>query len=272
MMIFSILFTICAVGVLGADEAVLVADSMRYDPNAKLVVATGNVHITNPDGEVFGDAGSGATGGDSFEIHGNVRGHYKDRDGGVVNFSCASATVVGADNTSRVLTAKGDVKISKAKDDLAADVVVWNGGKDIYSAAGNVLGEFETYSIDADIVSKDVDHISARTVRKFYERDRKITFSADSAEGNIKDNEITELTASGNVFVAMPDKKGAMTTATGSRGIYSLARGTVVLTGSVVVRQAGRILNSENVVYFLDTGHIDAHGNPSIVFETNRKK
>ncbi|MDR3076484.1 MAG: hypothetical protein LBU26_04205 [Synergistaceae bacterium] len=255
-----------------AAETTLVADSMRYDTNSAVITATGNVHIASPDGEVFGDAGSGEAGGGHFEMRGNVRGHYKDTDGGVVNFSCASAAVDGRDEASRVVTASGDVKLSKNNDKLSADVIVWHSGAEMYSASGRVLGEFETYSIDADAVSRDVDTFSAQTVRKFYERGRKMTMTASRADGIIKNNEVTEMTAEGGVVITMPDKDGVMTRATGRKGIYSIDKGTVVLSGNATVTQPGRVLHSENIVYFLGTGHIDAQGSPSLTLETNRDK
>jgi lipopolysaccharide export system protein LptA len=261
--------TVCAAAVIAADEATLVADGMRYDPSTEVITAAGNVHITNPDGEVFGDAGSGSTNGSYFEIRGSVRGHYRSKGGGVVNFSCAEATVAGPDN-ARVVTASGGVKLTRGKDSLSARVVVWNTGNVNYSATGDVLGEFEAYSIDADAVSRDLDRFSASTIRKFYERGSKITMSASRADGVLKDKVVSELIAEDNVVVTMPDKDGVMTRATGGKGIYSLARGTVVLSGRATVTQAGRVLHSNNIVYFMDTGHIDAQGNPSLTFETDR--
>jgi lipopolysaccharide export system protein LptA len=263
--------TICAAAVIAADEATLVADTLRYDPATGVVAAAGNVHITNIDGEIFGNAGSGATNGSKFEIHGNVRGHYRDKDGGIVNFSCAEATVEGPDNSNKVVTASGDVKLDRGKDNLSARVVVWNTEIIKYSAEGNVLGEFEAYSVDADVVSRDVDKFAARTVRKFYERDRKITMSAAKADGILKGEAVSEMIADGSVVITMPDKDGVMTRATGNRAIYSLDRGTVVLSGRASITQTGRVLHSDNIVYFMDTGHIDAQGNPSITFDTNRK-
>ena len=254
-----------------AAEVILVADSMRYDPNTNLITAAGNVHVTNPDGEVFGDYGSGSSDGDNMEMHGNVRGNYMDLDGGVINFSCESAVITGRDNSNRVITATGDVKVSKGNDKLSARTVVLHAEVPIYSASGEVLGEFEAYSIDADDVSRDIDAISARNVRKFYERTRKVTMSAARADGILQGEEISEMTAEGNVVITMPDNDGVMTRATGNKGIYSLARGTVVLSGGASITQKGRALNSDSIVYFLDTGHIDAHGSPSLIFEPDRK-
>jgi len=253
-----------------AAETILVADSMRYDPNTGLITATGNVRITNPDGEVFGDNVSGYSDADNIEMHGNVRGHYKDRDGGVLNFSCASAEIVGRDSSNRVITAKGGVNLSKGNDTLSASTVVWHSRAPRYSASGGVLGEFAAYSIDADDASREEDAFSAQNVRRFYERTRNITISASRIDGIIKDEEVVEMTAGGGVVITMRDRNGVMTRAIGARGIYSVARGTVVLSGGATITQTGRVLNSDEIVYFLDTGHIDAQGSPSIIFETDR--
>jgi len=253
-----------------AAEVTLVADSMRYDPNTGVITAAGNVHVTNPDGEVFGDTGSGDSEGNNLEMHGNVRGHYKDQDGGVINFSCDSVVIVGRDNSNRVITATGNVDLSKGADKMSADTVVWHTGAPVYRASGKVLGEFGAYSIDADDISRDADAFFARNVRRFYERTRRITMSASKADGIIQGDEVAEMTAEGNVVITMPDSEGTMTRATGRKGIYSQARGTVVLSGGATITQTGRLLTSDNIVYFLDTGNIDAQGNPSITFETDR--
>ena len=259
----------CAVGAALPEEAVLVADSMKYDPGNGIITASGNVHIANPDGEIFGDRGSGTVAGDNFEIHGNVRGNFKQEDGRIVKITCKSATLSGP-NGDRVVTASGGVRLTRGEESLTAEVVVWSTGTDRYSADGNVLSSFGTYAIDADVVSRDMDRFSARTVRRFSEKRRNIVMSADSAEGAIKNEEVTEMTATGNVDVTMPDKDGVMTRATGNKVVYSVERGTMVLTGNAIVAQTGRRLRSESIVYFLDTGHIDANGSPSLTFETRQ--
>ena len=260
-----------AVTVFAADTmTTLVADSMRFDPNTNLITAEGNVHITNPDGEVFGDFGSGNTDGNNIEMRGNVRGNYRDRDGGVINFSCDSVEIVGRDNSDRIITAMGGVELFKANDALSANRVVWYSGVQRYSASGEVIGEFEAYSIDADDVSREENSFSARNVRRFYERTRNITMSASRVDGILSGEEIVETTADGGVVITMPDSNGVMTRATGAKGIYSVARGTVVLSGGATVTQQGRVLNSNEIVYFLDSGQFNAQGNPSIVFETER--
>jgi lipopolysaccharide transport protein LptA len=251
-----------------ADEAPLTSDSMRYDPGNGRVYANGRVHITHPDGEIFGDAGSGAADASFFEIHGNVRGHFSDKSGRVVKLACREAQVKGKDPKSRVVTASGDVRLTRGKEWLNAAVIVWRPASDRYSAHGGVKGETDGYAIDSDTASRDMDAFAATGVRRFYASERKFTLASDHARGRLKGREITEVTASGNVVMSAPDKDGNMTRATGDSAVYSVARGTIVLSGGSSVIQRGRELRSESVVYYLDTGRVNAQGRPSLTFET----
>ncbi|MDR3281320.1 MAG: hypothetical protein LBT23_12520 [Synergistaceae bacterium] len=263
--------TACAAGALLAQEATLTADSMNYNPNSRVITVEGNVHITGQAGEIFGDAGRGSTVGDNFEMWGNVKGRFTHKDGSVVNITCATASLKGRDKNS-VVTASGDVRITRGTERLAADAVRWSTSVESYSATGNVLGSFTAYSIDADAVSRNLNAFEATNIRKFHENSRKITMSASRADGTIKNNEVTEMTAEGGVVATTPNKDGGMTRIAGDKAVYSLARGTLVVTGRANITQTGRALHSESLVYFLDSGRIDAVGAPSLTFETDRKK
>ncbi|MDR1581014.1 MAG: hypothetical protein LBS35_11705 [Synergistaceae bacterium] len=258
-------------GAMSAEQATMVADSMRYDPAASVITASGSVHVTHPDGEIFGDKGSGSVDGRNFEIHGNVRGHFKDNDGASVSLECADAYLNTGNGGTRTITAKGSATLTRRAEKISADSITWDLPGDKYSAFGNVLGDFETYAVDADAVSRDARIISARAVRKFHEKARKMTISADNAEGVIIDGLISELAAAGSVVITAPDKSGSMTKATGGKCVYSRDSNTVVVTGNATVTQTGRRLNSERIVYYADTGRIDATGNPALTFETERR-
>jgi lipopolysaccharide transport protein LptA len=99
-----------------------------------------------------------------------------------------------------------------------------------------------------------------------------MTMSADKADGAIKNEQILELVATGNVVITVPDENNSITRATGDRGVYSRDKNTVVVTGRATVTQTGRKLNSEKIVYHIDTGDIDATGSPVFTFETENKK
>lgn len=258
-------------GVMSAEQATMVADSMRYDPAASVITASGSVHITHPDGEIFGDNGAGSVDGRDFEIHGDVKGHFRDKDGISVDMKCADAYLKTGNDDTRTLTAKGSATLTKRAEKISADSITWQSSGDRYAAFGSVLGDFETYSVDADAVSRDARIFSASAVRKFYEKARKITMSANNADGVIVNERISELVATGNVVITAPDKNGDMTRVTGGKGVYSQGDSTVIVTGAATITQTGRKLNSERIVYYIDTGHIDATGNPALTFETERK-
>jgi lipopolysaccharide transport protein LptA len=260
-----------AAEIAAADEATLTADAMRYDPDTGMIYASGNVHLTSRNGEVFGDEGQGAVNGRDFGVRGNVRGKLTQADGAVVNITCEEAAVRGINDKDNLVAASGDVKLRRGNENLAADFMSWHTGKDGYSAEGNVAGDFESYFIDADAVSRDADVISARKIRKFHEKTRKITLVAEKADGHIEDETITDMTAEGGVVVTAPDSEGNMTRASGGRGVYSAAAGTLELTVNARVTQQGRDLKSEKITYFIESGNIEAVGKPSLYFETDRK-
>ncbi|MDR3164720.1 MAG: hypothetical protein LBU13_04000 [Synergistaceae bacterium] len=270
--VFAAALVFVIAGAMSAKEATMVANSMRYDPAESVITASGSVHVTHPDGEIFGSKASGTVDGRNFEIHGDVRGRFKGKDGIPVSLRCADAYLNTGNDGLHTLTAKGSAALVKRAEKLSADSITWRSSGNQYSALGNVLGDFETYSVNADAVSRDGRIFSARAVRKFYEKARKITMSANSVNGVIINEQISELVANGNVVMTALDKNGNMTEGTGSKSVYSLDKGTVVVTGKATVTQTGRKLNSERIVYHLDTGYIDATGSPALTFGTERKK
>ncbi|MDR0764450.1 MAG: hypothetical protein LBE65_02520 [Synergistaceae bacterium] len=260
------------VGAMSAEQATMTADSMRYDPAASVITVSGSVRVTHPDGEIFGDNGSGSVDGGNFEIHGNVRGYFRDNDGVPVSLTCADAYLSVGSDGARALTAKGGATLIKRAEKLSADSITWHSSGDRYYALGDVLGDFETYTIDADAVSRDARIFSARAVRKFYDKTRKITMSANNADGVIINERISELAATGGVVITASDGNGGVTRAAGDKSVYSRDNGTVVVTGGAAITRAGRKLDSGRIVYYVDTGRVDATGNPTLTFETGRNR
>jgi lipopolysaccharide export system protein LptA len=252
--------------------ATLEADSMRYDPSDGAITASGNVRFKGPEGEVFGDWGSGATGGGDFEMRGSVRGTFADSDGGSVDIACDSIRLQGGmdEKKDRTVTAVGGVTLSRAGERLVAGTVVWDLGTENYSASGGVIGEFGAYLIDADKISRDQERFAAENVREYTDLQRRITLSAAKVSGIVNGGSIVELVAGGDVTITMPDSKGAMTRVRGDKGVFSVARGTLVVSGNTVASQTGRNLTSDSIVYDLDTGRVEAVGKPTLVFEVLR--
>lgn len=244
----------------------LTADSMRYNPDSGEIKAFGNVHIKRPDGELFGDSGSGNSNGREFELRGNVKGHFVSDD---VDISCdfLKLSSTGTAPVRREATASGDVLLTRASDRISAMRLSWEIGGVKYSAAGSVLGDFETYSIDADEAGRDGEKFWAVGVRRYEDMERGIAMSANKIDGITDGDRIVELVASGSVVMDSRDDKGKPSRVTGNKGVFSVARGTLVVSGNATATQEGRRLIAGNIVYYLDGGRIEALDRPSLVIE-----
>lgn len=76
-----------------------------------------------------------------------------------------------------------------------------------------------------------------------------------------KDGEITRLTASGGVTFATPSEE-----AESRNAVYDLTRGTLVLTGDVLVAQGATALSAERMEVNLTTGDATLSGRVRTIF------
>lgn len=247
------------------STASLTADAMNYDPTTGEIEAAGNVHFQRPDGELFGDRGRGKENGRNFEMHGNVRGSFEAESLDIVCESIGLSSE--GEPPVRKIAASGDVVLTHSGDRLSAQAVRWEMDRENYRAQGNVLGSFAQYSIDADEIARNGEQFWAQNIRNYEDRNRRITLRAQKASGLVKNGEVTELITEGRVSTTMPDNQGIMARITGDKGVFSLARGTIVISGNAIVTQGDRRLNAGSIVYHLDTGRIDALGSPRLIFD-----
>jgi lipopolysaccharide assembly outer membrane protein LptD (OstA) len=260
------LMGLCAQAVAATGDTNLTADAMRYDPSSGEINATGNVRLSRPDGEIFGDAGSGNVSGRGFEMSGSVRGTFTEEG---VDIECAFIRLSseGESPAMRTITASGDVVLTRGEDIITAQYLSWELDRDGYTARGDVEGSFESHIIDADEAYLKGDDFSAKGVRRYEDLQRGLTFTARSVNGKLSNGRMAELVADGDVVMNSPDASGTMTSITGSRGIYSVDRGTVVVSGGANATQSGRHLRAGSIVYHLDSGRIEALDRPSLVIE-----
>ncbi|MDR3331348.1 MAG: hypothetical protein LBT08_01855, partial [Synergistaceae bacterium] len=251
------------------NEARLTADSMNYDPATGRITAFGNVRFMRPDGEIFGDRGAGNANGRDFEVHGNVRGNFT-REAAEIVCESLFLSSAGESPLRRKITASGDVILTRDGDRMSAQTITWEMDRDNYKATGEVIGTFAQYSIDSDLIARNEDKIWAHNIRRYEDRDRGLFLSAGKASGIIRESEVVELIADGEVIMSMPDNMGVVSRATGDKCVFSLDRGTIVISGNAAVKQGERRLNASSIVYHLDSGRIDALGQPTLVFETPR--
>ncbi len=98
-------------------------------------------------------------------------------------------------------------------------------------------------------------------VRNLEDRSQGMSFGADSVEGVMKYGELQEMTAKNGVWLrGKPKNKGDAVSLKGDHALYSLARGSVVVSGHVVAVQGGRTLRSDSVVYFPEQNRVEALG------------
>ena len=98
-------------------------------------------------------------------------------------------------------------------------------------------------------------------VRSLEDTSRGLSFGASSVEGVMRNGALYDFTAKKGVWLkGKPKAQGDAVSIKGDNALYSLARGSVVLSGHVVAVQGGRTLRSDAVVYFPEQNRIEAIG------------
>lgn len=224
------------------DQATLSANRMRFDAETGDFLADGNVIITAGDLRLTAPEGSG-----------NVDKRIVNFDKGIV----ASGKWYG----DKVDLRAGKVSLS------FADIPSCN-------FLGGVKGSMGTMKLDADRLritgAGGLDRPSGNdTQTKFWltnarnieDGSRGLRFGADSVEGLLRAGDLHELTAKRSVWLkGRPTSQEEPVSLKGDNALYSLARGSVVVSGHVVAVQGGRTLKSDSVVYFPDQNRVEALG------------
>ena len=224
------------------DKATLSANRMRFDSQTGDFLADGDVKITAGELNVNAPVGTG-----------NV-------DRREVNFE-------------RGITAKG--KWMGDKVDIKAGRLLLSFA-DIPNCRfqNGVKGGVGTMYLDADRLTLTglggVDKPSGNdrqtkfwlmNARTLEDRSRGITFGAGSVEGSLRNGELHDMTAKKGVWLkGRPNSQEAPVSLKGDNALYSVERGSVVVSGHVVAIQGGRTLRSDSVVYFPDQNRVEAIG------------
>ena len=224
------------------DTATLSANRMRFDAQTGDFLADGNVTIKAGDLSVNAPSGSGNV--DRREINFN--------DG---------------------ITASG--KWYGDKIDLKAGKLLLSFA-DVPSCKfqGGVSGGFGTIRLDADrLTITGAGGITEPTrqdrqtkfwvvnVRKLEDTSQGLSFGANSVEGVLRGGELYDITAKKGVWLkGRPKANDDPVSLKGDNALYSLERGSVVLSGHVVAVQGGRTLRSDSIVYFPAQNRVEALG------------
>jgi len=149
--------------------------------------------------------------------------------------------------------------------DLSAETVSFFFGQTpTYIAEGMVNGLLGKLYLDVDkFYMKGMD-FAALNVHRLEDRELQITLSADRVDGVIQGGTITTFTAQGRVWLSGQPRTGAGAAGPvdirGDSAVYSVERGSVVVSGNVHAVQQGRALTAGSIVYFPDINRIDAYG------------
>jgi lipopolysaccharide assembly outer membrane protein LptD (OstA) len=209
------------------DEAQLSADRMRFDSRSGDFLATGNVLIRSGGLTITAPRGVG-----------NVQNKDVYFSEGIV----ASGDWQG----DRVSLKAGTIELHFTPPPA-------------YTAAGGVKGDVGKISIDADSLHMKGTDISAVNVRRFEDREAGITFGAEDVKGTLEGGILTALTARRKVRLqGRPRRSGDAVDIRGDMAVYSVERGSVVLSGNVRAVQKGRTLTAGSVVYFPANNRVEA--------------
>lgn len=224
------------------DQATLSANRMRFDAETGDFLAEGNVIITAGDLKLSAPEGSG------------------NADKRIIHFD-KGITASGKWYGDKVSLKSGKVSLSF---------------QDIPSCKfqNGVKGSMGTMNLDAaglTITGRGgIDEPSGKdTQTKFWitkarnieDTSRGLSFGAESIEGLLRAGDLHELTAKKNVWLkGRPKSQEDPVSIKGDNALYSLARGSVVVSGHVVAVQGGRTLRSDSVVYFPDQNRVEALG------------
>ena len=211
------------------DEARLSADRMRFDSKSGDFLATGNVVIKADGMTVHAPRGTGNV--QRKEVH-FTEGIVASGDwqGDWVDFKAGSITLLFGDQL-------------------------------LYIADKGVKGDIGKITVDADKLSMKGTELNAVNVRRLEDREAGIAFGADDIQGTLEDGILKTLTAKNKVWLrGRPNQGGEMVDIRGDTAVYSVERGSVVLSGNVKAVQKGRTLTSQSIVYFPANNRVEAIG------------
>lgn len=225
------------------DKATLSANRMRFDSQTGDFLADGNVTITAGGLTVVAPRGTGNVErrevlfDEGIVASGDWMGDRVDLKAGKLSLSFADAP------TCRF---QGGVKGGVGAMRLDADRLTLIGLGGVTEATG------------ADRQTK-FWVVKARNIE---DRSQGLSFGADAVEGVLRGGELHTLTADKGVWLKGKPKAagGEAVSLRGSHALYSLDRGSVVLSGNVSATQGGRTLKSESIVYFPSQNRVEAMG------------
>ena len=224
------------------DTATLSANRMRFDAVTGDFLADGNVVIQAGDLNVEAPVGSG-----------NVDRREINFDKGITASGKWQGDKIDL-RAGRVEIAFNDVPTCNFRNGVRGSFGPLKLDSDGFIIVG--VGGFQTPT-----ASDTHTRFILANVRNLEDSSQGLTFSANSVEGMLMNSEIREMTADKKISVkGKPKSRGDAVSLKGDHAVYSLERGSVVVSGHVVAVQGGRTLKSDSVVYFPAENRVEALG------------
>ena len=229
-----LLFVIlCFPAYAAVSEVSFTSDTMKYDIKAGSFLAEGNVTIKGKDITIIATQASGDIKSKAFKLSGNV-------------------TISGTWNGDNVMLS-------------AMSASAEFGAQPRYTLESGASGSLGKIAVDCDFLQMTGDDFMAKTVRKFHDQKAGVTFSAGNVKGKISNGILSQADADGNIVIkGTPDKKGEIVELHGRKAVYSIDRGTVVISGGVTATQGKRTFKADSLVYLPATNRIEAMGRENV--------
>ena len=142
----------------------------------------------------------------------------------------------------------------------------------MYEAHGGVeLLYNNIYAKAADLMRSGEDFRGIK-VAKLENRKEKYAISADEIYGKINEkDEVQSAVAHGKVVFDHTDKKGVKGRLFGDKAVYDKKSGNLVVTGNAHgIREDGKTIKADMLVYNEITKLVEAKGNSKITFVTDK--
>jgi lipopolysaccharide transport protein LptA len=245
-----------------AGQVKLTSDNLLYDPTSRLVRAEGNVHLEREELELRSNFAEGDPAGERFRAWGSVKAQWPSQ-----KMELSAQEILVIDKSPRRMTASGQVVLTRPQERLSASSLEWIfGPAPEYLAKGGVVAEMPGRVLEAQEAGRKGDRFWASKVRRFEDRKEKISLQAGRIDARIIGEEMSELSAEGQVSAVVEGSDGNPVKLKGDRLLYSKAKGTVALVGNAEALQSGRVVRSQSILYDLSSRRIEAQGRPQLIF------
>jgi len=226
-----LLFILCLPAQAARDEVSFTSNKMQYDISAGRFNAEGDVTIKGRGMEIIATEAYWQVNSRVFNLSGNV-------------------TINGIWNGDNV-----KLSASSATAELSANP--------IYTLESGISGSMGKISIDCEYLQMIGEKIAAKSVHRLHDQKAGFTFSAANINGRINNGELVQAEADGNIVIkGSPGKSSGVVELRGRKALYSIERGTIIVSGGVTAIQNKRTLTAETIVFFPATNRIEARGNP----------